>query len=204
MSTKSFALRAAALSAAALLALSACGGGDKDDPLGGPANTPGGSGIGGTATIPDGATKLTDDGAQAFAKYYFESVLNNAYSTGNIASLIKYSHPQCIVCRATVGDIASAWARGKVDGGQVTISEVKATKANDNLYNVEFKYSKTRYVEVDGSGKTLFSSPAQNGLDILLQLQWSPDAKQWQAREIVNQALRGGGKGAAATPTPTP
>ncbi|MBA3745601.1 DUF6318 family protein [Sporichthya sp.] len=203
MSTKSFALRAAALSAAALLALSACGGGDKDDPLGGPENTPAGGGIGGSVTIPDAATKLTDAGSEAFAKYYMESVLNNSYSTGNISTLIKYSHPQCIVCRATVGDIASAWARGKVDGGQVSISDLKASKANDNLYNVEFKYSKTRYVEVDGSGKTLFSSPAQNGLNILLQLQWNADAKAWQAREIVNQALRGG-KAATATPAPTP
>lgn len=205
MSSMSLGLRAAALTAAALLALTACGG-DDDDPLGddGPGGTPGGSGIGGgTATIPDAATKNTDAGAEAFAKYYFESVINGAYTTGTISSLIKYSHPLCIVCRATVGDISSAWARGKVDGGQTSVTIGDATKANENLTNVELKYSKTRYVELDGSGKNVFSSPAQNGLDIVLQLQWNSDQKIWQVREIVNQALRGG-KGAGASPSPTP
>ncbi|HUR73044.1 MAG TPA: DUF6318 family protein [Sporichthya sp.] len=204
MSTSSRALRAAALSAAALLALSACGGGG-DDPLANkPAGTPAaGGGIGGTATIPDAATKLTDAGAEAFAKYYFESVLNGAYSTGNISALVKYSHPLCIVCRATVGDIATAWARGKVDGGQVTVTGLDATKANDNLYNVKFKYSKTRYVEVDSSGKNVFSTPAQSNLDITLQLQWDADQKMWQAREIVTRQLQGS-PGATASPSSTP
>ena len=198
---KSAALRAAALSAAALLALSACGGGDKDDPLADkPADSSGG--IGGSSTIPDAATKLTEAGAEAFSKYYMESLLNNAYTTGNIGTLVKYSHPLCIVCRASIGDIATAWARGKVDGGQVTITGLKATKANDNLYNVAFKYSKTRYVEVDKDGKSVFSTPPQNNLDITLQLQWSSSEKMWQVREIVTRQLQG--RGAAASPSPTP
>ena len=197
----SFALRAAALSAAALLALSACGG-DDDDPLGGPESTPAGGGIGGAATIPDAATKNTDAGAEAFTKYYMESLLNNAYTTGNISTLVKYSHPLCIVCRASIGDIATAWARGKVEGGQVTITGADATKASDTLTNVKFKYSKTRYVEVDGSGRTVFSTPAQNSLDITLQLQWNADQKAWQVREIVTRQLQG--RGAAASPSPTP
>lgn len=200
MST-SFALRAAALSAAALLALSACGG-DDDDPLGGPESTPTGGGIGGAASIPDAAGKNTDAGAEAFTKYYMESLLNNAYSTGNISTLVKYSHPLCIVCRASIGDIATAWARGKVEGGQVTITGADATKASDTLTNVKFKYSKTRYVEVDGSGKTVFSTPAQNNLDITLQLQWNADQKAWQVREIVTRQLQGRGAGASPSPTP--
>ncbi len=198
MST-SFTLRAAALSAAALLALSACGGGD-DDPLGGPQSSPAAGGIGGTATIPDAATKNTDAGAEAFTKYFFEQVLSNAYGTGNISAFIKYSSPQCIICRATVGDIASAWARGKSEGGQTTLTELDVNKAS-NLTNVEFKLSKTRYVELR-DGKNVFSTPAQNGLEFLVQLQWDGDAKTWLVREIVPPALRG--KGTSATPTPTP
>lgn len=197
MSTR-FALRAAALSAAALLALAACGG-DDDDPLGGPENTPAGGSIGGATTIPDAATKNTDAGAEAFTKYYFESVLNNAYSTGNIATLIKYSDPQCIICRATVGDIASAWARGKSEGGQVTLSSLDVSKAS-NLTNVELKLSKTRYVELV-DGKNVFSTPAQNALSFLVQLEWDSDDKSWQVREIVPPALR---KGSGASPSPTP
>lgn len=196
----SFALRAAALSAAALLALSGCGG-DDDDPLGGPESTPAGGGIGGAAaTIPDVATKNTDPGAEAFARYYFEEVLNKAFSSGNIATLIKYSSPQCIICRATVGDIASAWARGKGEGGQFTLSSVDAKKGGD-ITNVELKLSKTRYVEVDRDGKNVFSTPAQNNLSFLVQLQWDADEKIWLVREIVPPALR---KGANASPTPTP
>jgi len=199
MST-SRALRAAALSAAALLALTACGDDKNDDHLGGNNPTSGPGGIGGTATIPDAATKNTDAGAEAFAKFFFESVINGAYSTGNISSLVKYSDPKCIICRATVGDIATAWARGKVEGGQTSVSGVKATKASDTLTNVDLKYSKTRYVEVDGSGVNVFSTPAQTGLDIVMQLTWNAKDKTWQVREIVNQAARG----KTASPSPTP
>ena len=199
--SKSRALRAAALSAAALLVLSACGG-DDDDPLGGPESSPASGGIGGAATIPDAATKNTDAGAEAFTKYYMESLLNNAYTTGNISTLVKYSHPLCIVCRASIGDIATAWARGKVQGGQVSISGADATKASNTLTNVKFKYSKTRYVEVNGEGETVFSTPAQNNLDITLQLAWDSDEKMWQVREIVTRQLQG--RGATASPSPTP
>jgi hypothetical protein len=200
MST-SRALRAAALSAAALLALTACGDDKNDDHLGGKdAGTNSGS-IGGTVTIPDAATKNSDAGAEAFAKFYFESVINTAYSTGNFSSLVKYSDPKCIICRATVGDIATAWARGKVEGGQTSVSGVKATKASDTLTNVDLKYSKTRYVEVDGNGVNVFSTPAQTGLDIVMQLTWNAKEKTWQVREIVNQAARGK---LTASPSPTP
>lgn len=202
MST-SRALRAAALTAAALLALTACGGDDKD-PLsnGDKNNSSGGNAIGGgTTTIPDAATKNTDAGAEAFAKYYFESVINGAYSSGNISAMVRYSDPKCIICRATVGDIATAWSRGKVEGGQTSVSSLKASKASDSLTNVNLKYSKTRYVEVDGSGNNVFSTPAQNGLDIIMQLTWNAKDKTWQVREIVNQASRGG---KAASPSPTP
>ena len=200
MST-SRALRAAALSAAALLALSACGDDKNDDHLGGKNSTGAPGGIGGTATIPDAATKNSDAGAEAFAKFYFESVINGAYSTGNISSLVKYSDPKCIICRATVGDIATAWARGKVEGGQTSVSGLKATKASDSLTNVDLKYSKTRYVEVDGSGVNVFSTPAQTGLDIVMQLTWNAKDKTWQVREIVNQAARGK-LSPSASPTP--
>jgi hypothetical protein len=201
MST-SRALRAAALSAAALLALSACGGDKNDDHLSGnDSNGKSGGGIGGTATIPDAATKNSDAGAEAFAKWYFESVINPAYSTGNISTMVKYSDPKCIVCGATVGDIATAWARGKVQGGQVSVSGLDATKASDTLTNVELKYSKTRYVEVDGSGNNVFSTPAQTGLDIVVQLTYSAKEKTWLVREIVNQAARGV---KTASPSPTP
>lgn len=198
MAITSRALRAAALSAAALLALSACGG--DDDPLPGkeagsaPSSPP-------LAALPADADERTAAGAEAFAKYYFQSVVNNAYSTGNLTGLVRYSHPECIVCRATVGDIATAWTRGRVDGGQVTVKQIKTSQFNDNLTNVELTYSTTRYVESDPDGKTVFSSPAKLDLDLLLQLQWNSGQKIWRVREIVNQALRGGG---ASSPDASP
>jgi hypothetical protein len=115
--------------------------------------------------------------------------------------MVKYSDPKCIVCRATVGDIATAWARGKVQGGQVSVSGLDASKASDTLTNVELKYSKTRYVEVDSSGNNVFSTPAQTNLDIVVQLTYNTKDKTWLVREIVNQAARGGKK---ASPSPTP
>lgn len=202
MAITSRALRAAALSAAALLALSACGG--NDDPLpGAQDNGPAPSQVP-LAALPSSANDRTAAGAEAFAKYYFESVVNNAYSTGNLQGLVRYSHPECIVCRATVGDIATAWTRGRVDGGQVSVKEVSTSKFDENLTNVDLSYSTTRYVEKNPDGKTVFASPAKLGLNLLLQVQWDAGAKIWQVREIVNQALREGGKGTStATSSPS-
>lgn len=198
------ALRAAALSAAALLTLSACGGDDAPlppppDKEAGP--TPSSAPL---VSLPADADDRTEAGAEAFAKYYFQSVVNNAYSTGNLTALVKYSHPECIVCRATVGDIASAWTRGRVDGGQVTVKEINTSTFEENLTNVDLSYSTTRYVEKDPAGKTVFSSPAKLDLQLLLQLQWNNSQKIWQIREIVNQALRGGAKASpSASPSPS-
>lgn len=200
MAITSRALRAAVLSAAVLMALSACGG--DDDPLekkstgANPTAPP-------LAALPAEADDRTSAGAEAFAKYYFTNIVNNAYSAGNLAGLVQYSHPECIVCRATVGDIATAWTRGRVDGGQVTVKSVTTSKFDENLTNVDLSYSTTRYVEIDADGKTVFSSPAKLDLDLLLQLQWSSSKKIWQVREIVNQALRDGGKSSTASPSPS-
>jgi hypothetical protein len=202
MAITSRVLRAAALSAAALLALSGCGG--DDDPLKGKdKNTSANVTAPPLPPLPSEADERTAAGAEAFAKYYFTNVVNNAYAAGNLAGLVMYSHPECIVCRATVGDIATAWTRGRVDGGQVTVRSVKTSKFDENLTNVDLTYSTTRYVEIDGEGKTVFSSPAKLDLNLLLQLQWSNSKKIWQVREIVNQALRNDGKSSTASPTPS-
>lgn len=197
MAITSRALRAAALTAAAVLALSACGG-DDDDPLGNGADNPARAGE--APVPPSAAEKRTDEGAEEFARYYLEGAVNHAYRSGKLQAMVDYSHPLCIVCRATIGDIASGWTRGNAEGGQFTVKSADATKASDSLTNVEVEYSTTRYAE-KVEDKTVFSSSAKTDVKLTLQLQWNSDKKIWQIREIVTQALRGGG---GSTPSPSP
>ncbi|MGQ0624220.1 MAG: DUF6318 family protein [Sporichthyaceae bacterium] len=204
----------AALALAASLSLSSCG--DSDDPFPGgqdgpiPKAPPSAAPL---AKIPKPATERSEDGSKAFVRYYFESVVNYAYSTGDLRALVDYSHPECIVCRATVGDIATAYVRGKVDGGQVDVSAIEAARATDELTNVSLTYNASRYTEVDSSGRRLFSSPAKDGIELIVQLTWSESAEQWRVREIANADLfdepsadpsAGATPSSSASPTPTP
>ncbi|MGQ0631132.1 MAG: DUF6318 family protein [Sporichthyaceae bacterium] len=182
--------RVAVAAAVAALLLAGCG--DSDDPF------PEGQDVPTPITpvsapplakLPDAATERTEPGSRAFARYYFESVVNYAYSTGDLTALVEYSDPECIVCRATVGDIASAYVRGKVDGGQVNVGSVEAAEATDELTNVSLKYSATRYTEVDETGRRLFSSPAKDEIELIVQLTWSESAESWRVREIANADL---------------
>lgn len=192
--------RAVAFGAAALFALAACGG--DDDPLADrdPAPAPSGRPADPAqerTEIPAAATERTEAGAEAFVEYYFGTLVNETYSSGDVEALVQYSHPQCITCRATVGDIATAFSRGQIEGGQVSVRGTEATEATEDLTNVELTYTRTRYVEVDADGDNVFSSPANTGRDLLVQVQYSEGMDSWRVREIVPQDQ-------VADPTPSP
>lgn len=175
---------AAALSAAAILVLTGCG--DDDDPLAGNENP----GPGAAApVIPAAATERSEAGGVAFVTYYFETLVNEANSTGEFEPLVTASHPQCVVCRATVGDVAAAYVRGSIDGGQVSVDDVTAAGDSEAVNNVRLKYSTEVSRVLDADGDELYTVPARNGVDFFVQVQWDADSSGWRMRQIVNQRL---------------
>jgi hypothetical protein len=173
---KTFRVVAASLSAAAVLALSGCGG---DDPLSGASSTPKASEV--TVDVPEAARKHTADGSVEFTKFYFDKI-NEAFSTGEYAPLVKLSHSDCTVCRQTVGDVAFAFSRGKMSGGKITLESVKSLNTADKINAVAFVYKKEPYSELDSSGNTLLSKEAVS-IPFVVQTEWTGDS--WVMRQLI-------------------
>jgi hypothetical protein len=188
---------AAALSVAALVSLSACGGNEKD-PLSG-VNAPAGPSATPTPTfaaVPDDAGKKSDAGAVNFAEYYFETVLNEAYTMGKVDRLVEFSGPNCVVCRATVGDIAYfTIARQAAQGGKVSVSGVKIENSSAEVTTVKLSYSadKLSYKNLDGS--TAYSVPARSGTNLFVQMQWDAESNNWKVSQIVDESVVKGNTG---------
>lgn len=206
------------LSAAAVLALSGCGGDDPlaegpDEQASAPAGDNGqtdeadGPGDDAPPTVPEAAREQSEEGAVAFTEHFFEA-LNDAYASGETDDLAKLSDPACIICRQTVGDIAFAYARGEVEGGAVEVSDVTDVTpeaAAEGLRSLTLKYSAEAYREVSSSGDQMFDSPAKNDIDFVAQVQWNADEERWLMRQIKQgRVAQDGEDGAAATDSATP
>ena len=60
---------------------------------------------------------------------------------------------------------------GKIEGGKVTVRNVKAGSTKENSQAVSLEYQTEKYTEVDSDGDTLFSVPERD-LAFVVQLQW--------------------------------
>lgn len=185
--------RAAAFvaSAALVVSLSACGG-DEDDPLDGvaaPAGPDASASPTPTLAAASGdATKKTDEGAKAFAEYYFETVVNEARTQGRLDKLVEVSDANCVVCLATVGEIAYfTLARQAAQGGKVSVSGLKVTNSTAEVTTVELTYAteKLTYKNLDGS--TAYSVKARDNVGFYVQMQWDPTIEGWKVRQIVDK-----------------
>ncbi|MGQ0467447.1 MAG: DUF6318 family protein [Sporichthyaceae bacterium] len=186
------AVAASTTAVAALLALSACGG-DEKDPLKGvaapAAPTASATPTPTLAAAPDSATKKSDEGAKAFAKYYFETVINEAYVQGKVDKLVEMSDPKCVVCRATVGDIAYfTIARQAAQGGKVSVSGLKIEQSGD-LTTVKLTYAQEKLLYKNLDGSTAYSVDARSGQVLFVQLTWDAAANSWKARQIVDESI---------------
>jgi len=174
---------------AGMLTLSACGGGsDSKDPLAGatpsspPAFVP--------APMPDAALKHTDDGAVAFVQFYFGTILNEAYARGDVKRLVSVSDPNCVVCRATVGDIAFFAAQGDTaQGGKVSVAGVKIAESNTEVTSINLTYSAEKLAELNQDGSTAYSVPARTGIEFIAQVQWDADKNSWRMTQILDKKL---------------
>jgi hypothetical protein len=174
------------------LTLSACGGGGdkKKDPL--PANTPSASPTPVQAPMPDAALKHTDDGAIAFVQFYFNTILTDAYAQADVKRLVSVSDPNCVVCRATVGDIAFFAAQNdKPQGGAVTVTAVKVAESNSEVTSINLTYSAAKLAELNQDGSTAYSVAPRSGVDFIAQVQWDVEKGSWRMTQILDKKLVG-------------
>jgi Family of unknown function (DUF6318) len=176
---------------AGMVLLSACGGSHSKDPLtagkgGSPSPTP----TAVQAPMPDAALKHTDDGAVAFVQFYFGTILNEAYAQGDVKRLVSVSDPNCVVCRATVGDIAFFAAQGdRAQGGRVTVTGVKVAESNSEVTSINLTYSAEKLSELNQDGSTAYSVVARSGIDFIAQVQWNADSNTWRMTQILDKKL---------------
>jgi hypothetical protein len=173
-----------------LLVLSACGGGsDSKDKLAA-ANTPSSTPTPTQTPLPDAAAKHTDDGAVAFVQFYFTTILNDAYQQADVKRLVSVSDPNCVVCRATVGDIAFFAAQGdRAQGGKVTVSNVKVAESNSAVTSINLTYSAEKLNELNQDGSTAYSVAARSGVEFIAQVQWNVNKGAWQMTQILDKKL---------------
>jgi len=175
--------------------LSACGGGGSDskDKLAAAAKTPSSTPTPVQTPLPDAATKHTDDGAVAFVQFYFGTILNDAYQQADVKRLVSVSDPNCVVCRATVGDIAFFAAQGdKAQGGKVTVSNVKVAESNSAVTSLNLTYSAEKLSELNQDGSTAYSVAARTGIEFIAQVQWNVNKGAWQMTQILDKKLVSG------------
>jgi uncharacterized protein DUF6318 len=150
------------------------------------------------AQIPKAATAHTDDGAVAFVKYYFDTLVNAAYQTGNVQPMALASDPNCVICRATIGDAAYFTVTGtRAQGGTVSVASLTVSSSGDNLVSVMLSYSSDKLSEINVDGSTAYTTPAVGGSPLEAQVLWNAPTKGWRMRQIVNNPT-------SPTATPTP
>jgi len=131
--------------------------------------------------VPDAAKKQTPAGEEAFTRHFFATV-NHAFASGKTDALVPLSAPTCQICRATIGDISYAFARGQIRGGDVTIQKIGPVKKADGFSNRLVTYSEEKYEEVDGAGKVLYAQPAKKGYQMVVKLTWTGSG--WQVAQL--------------------
>lgn len=153
------------------------------------------------ASAPEDANQKTDAGAKAFAEYYFETVLNEAYSLGKLDKLVEVSDPDCAICRATVGDIAFFTIdRQRAEGGKVSVSGIKVANTSEELTTIELTYAAEKLTYKNLGGETSYTVPARSGLGFFVQLEWVADLNSWRVAQIVDKATIEG----KLSPSPSP
>jgi Family of unknown function (DUF6318) len=170
------------LSALGLLATAGCGGGDGNAPAGS-------GGSSGSAAqkalpapeLPEAAKKNTPKGAEAFTRYFFASI-NHAFATGRTDGLLQATAPTCEICRATIGDVHYAYARGQIRGGQLSIQKMGPAKKVGPYTNRVVTYSEAKYEEIGRDGKLLYSVPAKEGFQLVVKLVWTGTG--WQVAQL--------------------
>ena len=121
---------------------------------------------------PPEAAAETAEGATAFARYYFEVVVNRGYETLDPTDVARSSAPSCNSCKNIVSDIERLRSGGlRVSGRRFVIeyAETAPLQANGAAI-VDFRFAADSYQEVDSNGVVVRQEDAQSKQDAQVKL----------------------------------
>lgn len=123
-------------------------------------------------SIPDEATHPTPEAASAFARYYFETLVNGAYRTLDPALVAAASTEECGSCGNIVKDVRRLKASSlSVAGPRFTLDYAEAAPPEaDGSVIVDFRFSSDPYVERNETDSVVREEPAQVGQDAQVKL----------------------------------
>jgi hypothetical protein len=111
--------------------------------------------------MPAAAKKADDAGAEAFVRYYFDTV-NYAYASGDLKPMEVLRDGQCNACRTLERHIHDAYSTGgRIEGALVDVTEVTPTPGDYSVgAEVRAVIQQSAGRQVDGTGKELETFPA--------------------------------------------
>lgn len=162
--------RAVAAGLAASLLLAGCSGDEEQPRTLPPAPSASPSPV--VLPVPPEATPETAQGAAAFARYFFDVVVNSAYGTVDPRQIEVLSTTACNSCDNIVADIERLRDAGlRVYGKRFKLVFAEASPAeSDGSIVVDFRFSSDPYLERDASGATVREEPAQIDQDAQVKL----------------------------------
>ncbi|GAA2732440.1 hypothetical protein GCM10009867_08310 [Pedococcus aerophilus] len=103
--------------------------------------------------VPPAATKKTPEGAEAFARFYFESV-GDSYVSGNTALIEKMADDSCEGCEGfvrAINDRASKGQRTDKSSIQVKLAQATSGKAPNLIVEVAGQEVPVRVLDAKGN-----------------------------------------------------
>lgn len=119
------------------------------------------------------------DAATAFARYYLETVVNDAYRTGDVTVMEALSDAECGGCNNALGQIAGFAERGELrEGGSFTVVDAAAPadEPGDTVVELLVKEEASRLVGADGA--VVDEQPA--GSPVVAQLRVLRESSGWK------------------------
>lgn len=131
------------------------------------------SGVEAIPSPPAEAAAGTPQGASAFAEYFFNVVVNDAYHARDPSKVTAFSDAACGSCQNIVADIQALREAGlRVSGKRfkVQFAAAAAPDTDGGGVVVDFRFSSDEYVATNSSGESVRSEPAQIDQDAQVKL----------------------------------
>jgi hypothetical protein len=165
----------AALGVVGALALTGCNAGNKPAPSG-TSSTSSSTTAGSTSStsprsstttttapspsLPPEATKRTQEGAEHFSRFYFESV-GNAYVTGDTSHIEALTDASCAGCRALANAVKKRKAKGqRTDKSSIAVKSVHSESGSGDHYVVNVAGQEVPVRVLDAQGRVVETSKA--------------------------------------------
>jgi hypothetical protein len=122
--------------------------------------------------VPPEATPDTPQGAAAFTRYFFGTLVNVAYRDLDAASVRAWAGDECQSCENIAADIERLRAADlRVPGDRFKIAFAEAAPPEpDGSIVVDMRFSSDPYVETAADGSEMREEPAQIDVDAQVKL----------------------------------